>query len=78
MPGRHTEAAFEAAIESYLTASGGYVKGDRDAFDAERCIDRAAFLVFVQGDPAGRVGVSRESPEGQGCADADRRPVPRP
>ncbi|MFU8857626.1 MAG: type I restriction endonuclease [Deferrisomatales bacterium] len=48
MPGRHTEAAFEAGIEAYLTASGGYVTGDRDAFDAERCIDRAAFLAFVQ------------------------------
>jgi len=47
MPGRHTEAAFEAAIEAYLTATGGYTTGDRDAFDAERCIDRAAFLAFV-------------------------------
>ena len=36
MPGHHTEAAFETAIEVYLTTSGGYVTGDRDAFDAER------------------------------------------
>jgi len=48
MPGRHTESAFEAAIEAYLTASGGYATGDRDAFDAERCIDRATFLAFVE------------------------------
>ncbi len=48
MPGGHTEAAFEAGIEAYLTVSGGYTAGDRDAFDAERCIDQAAFLAFVQ------------------------------
>ncbi len=48
MPGHHTEAAFEAAIEAHLTTTGGYVTGDRDAFDAERCLDRAAFLAFVQ------------------------------
>ena len=48
MPGRHTEAAFEAAIEAYLTASGGYATGDRDAFDIERCIHPATFLAFVE------------------------------
>ena len=48
MPGHTTEAAFEAAIESYLTTSGGYVTGDRDTFDAERCIDPGTFLAFVQ------------------------------
>ncbi len=35
MSERHNEAAFEAAIEAYLTTSGGYVTGDREAFDAE-------------------------------------------
>lgn len=45
---RHSEAAFEAAIEAYLTTSGGYVAGDRQAFDAERCLDRGAFLAFVE------------------------------
>jgi len=48
MPGHHTESAFESAIEAYLTASGGYVTGDRDAFDAERCIDGGAFLAFLR------------------------------
>jgi len=48
MPGHHTEAAFEGAIEAYLTASGGYTTGDRDAFDAERCIDPSSLLAFVE------------------------------
>ncbi len=48
MSKRHSEAAFEAAIEAYLTGSGGYVAGDPEAFDAERCLDPAAFLAFVQ------------------------------
>ncbi|HXG60430.1 MAG TPA: type I restriction endonuclease [Planctomycetota bacterium] len=48
MPGRHTEKAFETAIEEHLLDAGGYVKGDRDAFDRERCIDARTFLAFVQ------------------------------
>ena len=48
MPGRHTEAAFESAIEEHLVSSGGYVRGDRDAFDRERCIHAGIFLAFVQ------------------------------
>ncbi|MCL6507328.1 MAG: DEAD/DEAH box helicase family protein [Bryobacteraceae bacterium] len=48
MPGRHTEAAFESAIEDYLVSSGGYTRGDRDAFDRERCIDAGTFLAFVR------------------------------
>lgn len=48
MPGQHTERAFESAIEDYLVSSGGYTRGDRDAFDRERCIDAAAFLAFVR------------------------------
>ena len=48
MPGRHTEAAFEAAIEEHLIAAGGYAKDDRDAFDVERSIGPATFLAFVQ------------------------------
>ncbi|MBI3090679.1 MAG: type I restriction endonuclease subunit R [Candidatus Tectomicrobia bacterium] len=47
MPGPHTEAAFESAIEEYLVSSGGYAKGERDAFDRERCIDLKVFLAFV-------------------------------
>jgi type I restriction enzyme R subunit len=48
MPGRHTEAAFESAIEAYLTISGGYVTGDRNRFDAARCIDPDTFLAFIE------------------------------
>lgn len=47
MPGQHTEEAFETAIEHHLISSGGYEKGDRDAFDRERCIDPDVFLAFV-------------------------------
>lgn len=48
MPGRHTEAAFESAIEEYLVSSGGYTRGDRDSIDRERCIDTGTFLAFVR------------------------------
>jgi type I restriction enzyme, R subunit len=48
MPGQHTEAAFETAIEAHLTSAGGYTSGDRRAFDSERCLDTTAFLAFVQ------------------------------
>ncbi len=48
MLGNHTEAAFEAVIEEHLLSSGGYVKGDRDTFDPERCIDAETFVAFVK------------------------------
>lgn len=48
MPGRHTETAFESAIEDYLVSSGGYSKGDRETFDRERGLDPKLFLAFVQ------------------------------
>jgi type I restriction enzyme R subunit len=48
MPGRHTEAAFESAIEEHLVSSGGYTRGDREAFDRERCLDVWTFLAFVR------------------------------
>ena len=35
----HTEAAFESAIERHLLTSGDYSKGDKNAFDQERCLD---------------------------------------
>ncbi len=31
-----------------MTGSGGYVTGDPEGFDPERCLDRTAFLAFVQ------------------------------
>ena len=48
MPGPHTETAFEEAIEEHLLSSGGYEKGDREAFDPERAIDPDTFLAFVR------------------------------
>jgi type I restriction enzyme, R subunit len=48
MPGQHTEAAFETAIEVTLISSGGFAKGDREVFDRDRAIDPTVFLSFVQ------------------------------
>jgi type I restriction enzyme, R subunit len=48
VPSDHTEAAFETAIEQSLLASGGYVAGDGDAFDRDRCLDPALALAFIQ------------------------------
>ncbi len=48
MPGRHTEYAFETAIEHHLTTAGGYVTGDRDGFDPHRAIFPAEVLEFVK------------------------------
>lgn len=47
MPGQHTEQAFETAIEHHLTTAGGYEKGDRDAFDRERCLFPKDVLAFI-------------------------------
>jgi len=33
MPGKHTEQAFESAIEHHLVTAGGYEKDDPDKFD---------------------------------------------
>ena len=48
MPGRHTEHAFETAIEHSLTTAGGYRKGDRGAFDLERGIFAQDVLAFIK------------------------------
>lgn len=48
MSGQHTEQAFESAIEEHLLSSGGYTRGDGDAFDRERCVDAGTFLAFVR------------------------------
>ncbi|HSV31457.1 MAG TPA: type I restriction endonuclease [Atribacteraceae bacterium] len=48
MPRPYTETAFESAIEEHLVSSGGYARGDRDAFDRERCLDAGVFLAFVR------------------------------
>ncbi|MFH1313087.1 MAG: type I restriction endonuclease [Candidatus Eisenbacteria bacterium] len=48
MSKRHSEAAFEEAIEEYLTKVGGYEQRDPGDFDRERCIDPEVFLAFIQ------------------------------
>jgi type I restriction enzyme R subunit len=48
MPGRHTEEAFETAIESHLTTTGGYEKGAPEAFDPERALFPADVVSFVR------------------------------
>lgn len=48
MPGPHTEEAFETAIEAHLTAVGGYVPGDKDAYDAERGLFPGDVLGYIQ------------------------------
>lgn len=53
MPGSHTEAAFESAIEEHLVGADGYVKGDRDTFDVQSCLDPGTFLAFVQATQPG-------------------------
>lgn len=48
MPGQHTEHAFETAIENYLTTTGGYDSGDREAFDPECALFPVEVIAFVQ------------------------------
>ncbi len=43
-----SEAAFETAIEYYLTEKGGYIKASPETFDRERCIDPGTLLTFIQ------------------------------
>ncbi|MBI2389098.1 MAG: type I restriction endonuclease subunit R [Deltaproteobacteria bacterium] len=46
MPGKHTEAAFETAIETALLADG-WVKGDPKTFDRDRALQPDDFFAFV-------------------------------
>ena len=48
MSKNYTEATFETAIEHHLTTAGGYEKGDRDAFDAERGLFPQDVISFIQ------------------------------
>ena len=48
MPGRHTEAAFETAIEDFLLSQGGYISGNKDDFDRERCVDPSVLIPFIK------------------------------
>lgn len=45
----HNEAAFESAIEAFLTSpSGGYISRPHTAFDRTLCLDSDVFVTFVQ------------------------------
>jgi type I restriction enzyme R subunit len=48
MPGKHTERAFEDAIENSLVTNGGWTAGDPAAFDRERALHPADFFAFVE------------------------------
>lgn len=48
MPGKHTEYAFETAIEHHLTTAGGYDKGGREVFDQERGLFSGDLISFIQ------------------------------
>lgn len=41
------EKNFEAAIEQWLVAEGGYVKGNQDTYDKERAIDLPTLIRFI-------------------------------
>lgn len=48
MPKQHTEYTFETAIEHQLTTAGGYEKGDRIGFDAERVLFIVDLIAFIR------------------------------
>lgn len=48
MPGKHTELAFEDAIEEYLLDHAGYHHADRENFDPEREFDLKEVLSFIK------------------------------
>ena len=41
------EKNFEAAIEQWLVAEGGYVKGNQATYDKERAIDLPTLIRFI-------------------------------
>ena len=48
MPDQYKEQAFETVIEQDLIATGGYEKGEPEAFDRQRCLDPGVFLAFIR------------------------------
>ena len=48
MPGKHTEQAFESAIENHLLTKGGYIKGNPDTYDPTRAFDPTVLLNFIK------------------------------
>lgn len=60
MPGRHTETAFEAAIEHHLTTAGGYVTGPGYRFDDDVSLKYYRLQKISEG--AIKLEVGREQP----------------
>lgn len=52
MHGKHTERAFEDAIEHSLITAGGWTKGDASGFDRERAIASAELFAFIEATQA--------------------------
>ena len=52
MPGKHTERAFEDAIEHSLVAEGGWTRGEATGFDRERAVSSGGFFAFVEATQA--------------------------
>lgn len=46
--GIHTEDTFEAAIETALIESGGYIKGDSNNYDASLALDTTTLFTFIK------------------------------
>lgn len=46
--GIHTEDTFEAAIETALIESGGYIKGDSNNYDASLALDPTTLFTFIK------------------------------
>ena len=42
------EKNFEADIEQYLIANGGYIKGNQDTYDKDRAIDMPLLISFIE------------------------------
>ena len=45
---KYNEAAFETAIEIYLTEQGGFIKRDKMQFDRDLCLDTEVFIDFIK------------------------------
>ncbi|MDY6931182.1 MAG: type I restriction endonuclease [Halobacteriota archaeon] len=45
---KYSETAFESAIEEHLLTQSGYLRGDKVAFDIDRCIDTTVLLKFIK------------------------------
>ena len=65
MPGHHTEASFESAIEDYLITNAGYEKGNPLNFNQERCLDPSILIAFIQATQPDEWSYLQRNPERQ-------------